>query len=75
MNIQKIIHHESFSGGLLVFAAAVAMILANSPGNTAYQGFLGVPVEVALGDFEIAKPLILWINDGLMALFFLLIQI
>lgn len=73
MNIQKIIHHESFSGGLLVFAAAVAMILANSPGNTAYQGFLGVPVEVALGDFEIAKPLILWINDGLMALFFLLI--
>lgn len=73
MNLSKIIHHESFSGGLLVFAAIAAMILANSPGFGAYQGFLSVPVEVAVGNFEIAKPLILWVNDGLMALFFLLI--
>ena len=73
MNIQRIIHHESFSGGLLVFAAVFAMVLANSPGSAAYQGFLGLPVEVSLGNFEIAKPLILWVNDGLMALFFLLI--
>lgn len=73
MNIQKLIHHESFGGGLLVFAAAVAMLLANSPGSEAYQGFLGLPVEVVFGNFEIAKPLLLWVNDGLMALFFLLI--
>lgn len=73
MNIKKIIHHESFGGGLLVFAAMIAMVLANSPGNILYQGFLSLPVEVAFGNFEIAKPLILWVNDGLMALFFLLI--
>ncbi|MFT4630158.1 MAG: NhaA family Na+:H+ antiporter [Arenicella sp.] len=73
MNIKQLIHHESFSGGLLVFTAIAAMILANSPGNEAYQGFLSLPVEVVLGNFEIAKPLLLWVNDGLMALFFLLI--
>lgn len=73
MNIQKIIHHESFSGGLLVFTAALAMILANSPGSNVYQSFLALPVAVVLGNFEIAKPLLLWVNDGLMALFFLLI--
>lgn len=73
MSIQKLIHHESFGGGLLVFAAAIAMILANSPGSAAYEGFLSLPVEVVFGDFQIAKPLLLWVNDGLMALFFLLI--
>lgn len=73
MNFKQLIHHESFSGALLVFAAIAAMILANSPGNEAYQGFLSIPVEVAFGNFEIAKPLLLWVNDGLMALFFLLI--
>ncbi len=73
MNIQKILHHESFSGGLLVFAAAIAMILANSAGTELYQNFLAIPVEVVFGNFQIAKPLLLWVNDGLMALFFLLI--
>ncbi len=73
MNIQKIIHHESFSGGLLVFSAAIAMILANSAGSELYESFLALPVEVVFGGLEIAKPLLLWVNDGLMALFFLLI--
>jgi len=73
MSIKKLIHHESFSGGLLVFAAIAAMIIANSPGNEAYQGFLSIPVELVFGNFEIAKPLLLWVNDGLMAFFFLLI--
>jgi len=73
MDIQKLIHHESFGGGLLVAAAVIAMILANSPGSAAYYEFLALPVEITFGNFEIAKPLLLWVNDGLMALFFLLI--
>ncbi len=73
MNLDKVIHHESFGGGLLVAAALLAMILANSAASPIYVGFLGLPVEVAFGPFEIAKPLLLWVNDGLMALFFLLI--
>lgn len=73
MNLHKLVHHESFGGGLLVAAAVVAMLLANSPASGFYVGFLDVPVEVVFGSFEIAKPLLLWVNDGLMALFFLLI--
>lgn len=73
MNLTKLIHHESFGGALLVAAALVAMVLANSPASVLYVGFLDVPVEVAFGSLEIAKPLLLWVNDGLMALFFLLI--
>lgn len=73
MDIKKIVHHESFGGGLLVGAAVVALILANSPASSLYHFFLELPVQVSFGDFAIAKPLILWVNDGLMALFFLLI--
>lgn len=73
MNIKSVIQHESFSGGLLVLAAVAAMIIANSPVSETYEIFLSIPVEVVFGNFEIAKPLILWVNDGLMALFFLLI--
>ena len=49
------------------------MLLANSPLDTLYAGFLDTPVEVRVGAFEIAKPLLLWINDGLMAVFFFLV--
>lgn len=73
MNLIRIIKHESFGGGLLVFAAIIAMLFANSSWSSGYKGFLELPVVMAMGDLEIAKPLILWVNDGLMALFFLLI--
>ena len=49
------------------------MALANSPLEGVYVGFLDTPVEVRIGAFEIAKPLLLWINDGLMAVFFFLV--
>jgi len=73
MDIKKLIHHESFGGGLLVGAAVVAMLLANSPASSIYNFFLELPVQISFGNFAIAKPLLLWVNDGLMALFFLLI--
>lgn len=71
--IQKFFQHEAASGFILVFAAAIAMIMANSPLHSFYNGLLEVPVSIRFGAFEIAKPLILWVNDGLMAVFFFLV--
>ena len=64
---------EAASGLLLIAAAILALVINNSPLSYLYNGLLDVPVAVKVGALEIAKPLLLWINDGLMALFFLLI--
>lgn len=64
---------EAASGLLLIAAAVLALIINNSPLSYLYNGLLDVPVAVQVGALNIAKPLLLWINDGLMALFFLLI--
>ncbi|WP_200567237.1 Na+/H+ antiporter NhaA [Paraburkholderia nemoris] len=62
------------AGGLLLMAAAVlALIFSNSPLRHAYEDLLKIPVEVRFGSLIVAKPLLLWINDGLMAIFFLLV--
>ncbi len=54
-------------------AAVLAVVFANSPLEIYYELFLHVPVEVRVGDLQILKPLLLWINDGLMAVFFFLV--
>ncbi len=64
---------ESASGIILMFAAVLALMCANTPLQTYYALFLDTPVEIRIGSLEIAKPLLLWINDGLMAVFFFLI--
>lgn len=64
---------EAASGLLLIAAAALALIINNSPLSSFYSSFLEVPVAVQIGALQIAKPSLLWINDGLMTLFFLLI--
>jgi NhaA family Na+:H+ antiporter len=56
-----------------MLSASLAMIVANSPLQEWYALLLDVPVEVRVGALYIAKPLILWINDGLMAVFFFLV--
>lgn len=71
--LNKILHHEAASGIILVIAALVAMILANSPLFGFYNGLLEIPVSIQFGAFIIAKPLLLWVNDGLMAVFFFLV--
>jgi len=71
--IETFLKKESASGIILMFAAVFAMIIANSPLLDWYNLLLDVPVVVAVGSLEIAKPLLLWINDGLMALFFFLV--
>ena len=62
------------AGGIVLFGAAVlAMIAANSPLESLYAYFLDTPVELRVGALKIAKPLFLWVNDGLMAVFFFLV--
>ncbi len=70
---RQMIQHDAVGGVLLIFAAAFALMLANTPANVLYEFVLEVPVTVAIGGFEIAKPLLLWVNDGLMAIFFLVV--
>ncbi len=71
--IREFFKLESAGGILLMFTALLAVICANSPLNQYYVLLLDTPVEVRVGALEIAKPLLLWINDGLMAIFFLLV--
>jgi NhaA family Na+:H+ antiporter len=64
---------EAASGLLLIAAAVLALVINNSSLSWLYNGLLDTPVVAQVGALKIAKPLLLWINDGLMALFFLLI--
>lgn len=64
---------ESAGGILLMATAVLAIIVANSPLEAYYALLLDTPVEIRIGALEIAKPLLLWINDGLMAVFFFLV--
>lgn len=73
VHIRKFIKHESASGILLIAAAILALTLDNSPLAWLYDNFLSTPLAVIVGDLKIHKPLLLWINDGLMAIFFFLI--
>jgi NhaA family Na+:H+ antiporter len=71
--LKEFLRLESSSGILLLIAALLAMVVVNSAARPLYEALLGTPVEIRIGDFNIAKPLLLWINDGLMAIFFFLI--
>ena len=64
---------ESAGGILLLLAAVVALLVANSPLAGLYSELLDTTVAVQVGALSINKPLLLWINDGLMAVFFFLI--
>ncbi len=64
---------ETASGILLVAAAVLAMLVANSPLAPLYGSLIDLPVGIRVGALEIEKPLLLWINDGLMAIFFFLV--
>jgi NhaA family Na+:H+ antiporter len=65
--------HDAAPGVLLLAAAALAMVVANSPLAGLYGNLLDTRVTVAVGTAAVSKPLVLWINDGLMAVFFLLV--
>jgi len=65
--------HEAAGGVFLVAAAAAALIISNSPLDWLYARLLDTPVGVRAGPLALEKPLLLWINDGLMAVFFFLV--
>lgn len=71
--LNEFIRKESSAGLMLIAVTIAALILRNSPLSQWYDIFLHTPVEVRFGALNIAKPLFLWINDGLMAIFFFLI--
>lgn len=71
--IKELLHKESASGILLMLAAILAIAAENSFASHYYDAFLQTPVVIRIGAFEIAKPLLLWVNDGLMAIFFFMI--
>jgi NhaA family Na+:H+ antiporter len=64
---------ESAGGILLLISAILAMLVANSPLSQFYDALLGTTVAIQVGALAINKPLLLWVNDGLMAVFFFLI--
>lgn len=64
---------EPSAGLLLIFATLLAIAANNSLASAGYTDFLNLPVSVQVGALEIDKPLLLWINDGLMAVFFFVI--
>lgn len=71
--LKEFLRLEAASGILLLVAAFLAMVAENTSANVYYDLLLETPVAIKIGGFEIAKPLLLWINDGLMAIFFFLI--
>ena len=71
--LREFLRLESAGGILLVVAMILAMIVVNTGLWPWYKGLLAIPIEIRIGEFEIAKPLLLWINDGQMAIFFFLI--
>lgn len=71
--IEKLFAHEAAGGVVLMLATALAFIVANSGFSQLYTEVLHLKFTVSLGAAGLSKPLILWINDGLMAVFFLLI--
>ena len=71
--LAALLKHEAAGGVLLILAAAAALVLDNSPLAFLYDALLTIPVVLQVGALAIGKPLLLWINDGLMAVFFLLV--
>lgn len=71
--LQKFVKIESFSGILLMFATILALIWANSPLGDSYRDLWQYNIGIVTESFEFQLPLILWVNDGFMAVFFFLI--
>ncbi|MEM9233875.1 MAG: Na+/H+ antiporter NhaA, partial [Pseudomonadota bacterium] len=73
VRVQDFLKLEASAGILLMFAALLALIANNSFLAPYYGALLTTPMTVGVGEFEISKALVLWINDGLMAIFFFLV--
>lgn len=70
---QSFVHKESIGGIILIAAAILAFLWANSKWASAYFALLDIPFALRWGSWSLEKPLLLWVNDGLMAIFFLMV--
>lgn len=73
--IRDFLKLEAASGILLLGTLAIVLIIANTPLFPLYQKILTIPVHIRIGGLEVFKPLVLWVNDGLMAIFFMLLAL
>ncbi|MBY0544920.1 MAG: Na+/H+ antiporter NhaA [Gammaproteobacteria bacterium] len=71
--IKHFIDQTYFSGFILFFAAILALGMVNSPLQSFYIHFLSFKMGVHIGDISLTKPVLMWINEGLMTIFFLLV--
>ena len=71
--LQRFLRLEAASGVMLLSAAALAFVWANSPWAASYDAFWSTPFGVRVGPFELEKSFLLWVNDGLMAVFFFVV--
>jgi NhaA family Na+:H+ antiporter len=71
--LRQFIQQGALSGIILLVVLAVALLVANSPLSGIYNGLVDMPVHISVGALSIKKPLLLWVNDGLMAVFFMLL--
>lgn len=68
--IKKIINNEATGGILIIIATILALVFQNTILSSFYNDFLKLNSGIVVGEYKIIKPVILWVNDGLMALFF-----
>jgi NhaA family Na+:H+ antiporter len=71
--ISRLFAHEAAGGVVLILAAIAALLVANSALQPWYDAALAAPLSITLNGTGLTKPVLLWINDGLMAVFFFLI--
>ena len=75
LTVKEFLQFESASGVMTLLSALAALVFANSPLSYFYGKILETPVAIQVGALAINKPLLLWINDGLMAIFFFLVSL
>ena len=73
--VEQYISLEILSGILLLIGVGLALCVSNTHLNDEYRDLVSLPISISIGDFSLNKPLIKWVNDGLMALFFLLLTL
>nr|EPB93967.1 Na+/H+ antiporter NhaA [Pseudomonas plecoglossicida NB2011] len=72
-NLERFLHIEAVSGIVLLIAAVVALVWANSPAASSYEALWHAPVTFGVGSLVFSQSLHFWVNDGLMTIFFLVV--
>lgn len=70
LKLKNFIHTEAFGGILLIICTALALFVQNGPYAIHYRDFLNLNMGFNIGNFELSKPFLLWVNDGLISIFF-----